>query len=126
MLSENWTDKYTTDWFNTVELEKLKYKMKLIFPIPTIRLSQLEETILIAIDGYVWADHVDTKEVTYPVDWWQAFKDRWFPQWAKKRWPIKYNDYAIEKWLTYPGIDYRVPDQETRLVVHVVDLGNKR
>lgn len=27
--------------------------------------------------------------VEYPADWWHAFKNRWFPAWAKKRWPIK-------------------------------------
>lgn len=27
--------------------------------------------------------------VSYPADWWQAVKDRWFPAWAKKRWPVQ-------------------------------------
>jgi len=26
---------------------------------------------------------------SYPLDWWQAFKARWFPAWALKRWPAK-------------------------------------
>ena len=26
----------------------------------------------------------------YPKNWWQAFKYRFFPTWALKRWPIKY------------------------------------
>ncbi len=25
----------------------------------------------------------------YPADWWQAFKERFFPAWAKRRWPVK-------------------------------------
>lgn len=24
-----------------------------------------------------------------PADWWQAFKERWFPKWALKRWPVR-------------------------------------
>ena len=48
--------------------------------------------------------HVD---IEYPADWWQAFKERWFPQWMINRWPIKYkrvyineNQYAICPHLT--------------------------
>ena len=29
-----------------------------------------------------------TTIVTYPADWWQHFKQRWFPSWAKKMWPV--------------------------------------
>ena len=25
-----------------------------------------------------------------PLDWWQHFKDRWFPKWAKRRWPVQH------------------------------------
>ena len=27
---------------------------------------------------------------THPRDWWQAFKERWFPQWMLDRWPPRY------------------------------------
>ena len=30
-------------------------------------------------------------ETSYPADWWQAFKDRWFPYWLKKKFPVKFN-----------------------------------
>jgi len=39
----------------------------------------------------------------YPRDWWQAFKERWYPEWAKRKWPIVYNRvWAIHK---FPEID---------------------
>lgn len=25
-----------------------------------------------------------------PADWWQHFKDRWFPHWLRKRFPVQY------------------------------------
>lgn len=25
-----------------------------------------------------------------PADWWEHFKERWFPDWAKQRWPVRY------------------------------------
>ena len=24
----------------------------------------------------------------HPRDWWEAFKERWFPKWALRRWPV--------------------------------------
>ena len=36
-----------------------------------------------------------TKEellVKYPADWWQAFKERWFPKWLKRKHPVKYTE----------------------------------
>jgi hypothetical protein len=27
--------------------------------------------------------------LSWPDGWWQAFKDRWFPRWAKARWPVR-------------------------------------
>lgn len=28
------------------------------------------------------------KHVYVPLNWWEHFKDRWFPLWAKGRWPV--------------------------------------
>lgn len=39
----------------------------------------------------------------YPSNWKQAFKERWFPAWAKKKWPVLYTRvWAIHK---YPEVD---------------------
>ena len=32
---------------------------------------------------------IELPEFTYPLDWWQALKARWFPAWALKRWPVQ-------------------------------------
>jgi len=28
----------------------------------------------------------------YPVDWWQAVKERWFPPWLLRRYPVRYKE----------------------------------
>ena len=33
---------------------------------------------------------------TYPSDWWQAFKERWFPPWLLSRYPVRYTDIIAE------------------------------
>lgn len=33
--------------------------------------------------------------VHYPSTWWDAFKERWFPAWAKRRWPPRFDGMSI-------------------------------
>jgi hypothetical protein len=37
----------------------------------------------------------DEVKVHYPEDWWQALKERWFPEWALVRWPVRYREHVI-------------------------------
>ena len=35
-------------------------------------------------------EHVsELPKFTYPADWWQAFKARWFPRWLLRRYPVR-------------------------------------
>jgi len=31
--------------------------------------------------------------ISFPSNWKEAFKERWFPDWAKGRWPVKRTEY---------------------------------
>lgn len=33
----------------------------------------------------------------WPADWWQAFKERWFPNWVLRRWPVRYETIDIDR-----------------------------
>lgn len=60
------------------------------------------------------AHHKDTKEevrgsVSYPADWWQAFKERWFPMWLLRICPV----HRVSHSLTYVTIN------ETRICPHI-------
>ena len=36
---------------------------------------------------------------SYPCDWWQAFKERWFPAWAKRKTPVRMTEVlAVHKY----------------------------
>lgn len=41
-----------------------------------------------------------------PADWWQHFKLRWFPKWAKKKWPVRY------EWVTAYHVFPEIPIPE--------------
>jgi len=36
-------------------------------------------------------------EYRWPATWQDAFKERWFPAWAKKRWPVRYKKVALDE-----------------------------
>jgi hypothetical protein len=44
-----------------------------------------------------------TVPITYPRDWWQAFKERWFSKWLKVKYPVKY--HTEYKYRICPHID---------------------
>ncbi len=33
----------------------------------------------------------------WPKTWWDAFKARWFPHWAKRRWPVEWERVDIDE-----------------------------
>ena len=46
--------------------------------------------------------------IEYPEDWWQAFKDRWFPDWALRRWPVRYKEHRIKAEALFPEASQRL------------------
>ncbi len=36
-------------------------------------------------------------EERWPADWWQAFRERWFPAWWLRRWPVRYKSVSIKE-----------------------------
>ena len=44
----------------------------------------------------------------YPSDWWQHFKQRWFPRWALRRWPVRLKhdlqEVTLSKYTFYPQV----------------------
>lgn len=45
------------------------------------------------------------KEISYPLDWWQAFKERWYPAFLLKKFPVTYHRWKID--FLYPEMELR-------------------
>lgn len=52
-------------------------------------------------------------EISHPSTWWDAFKERWFPEWAKKRWPVQYKTYEVAAF--FPELHRHVPMTEEQI-----------
>ena len=79
------------------------------------------ENLLLCVRAFILAENVGEKYVSYPADWLQAFKERWFPKWALAKWPVVYKTHKFSFSLTYPGFMPAMPEREHRLRIDVQD-----
>lgn len=90
-----------------------------------IQLSAMAERMVASIRGYVWAATTENHfSVRYPADWREALKERFFPKWALKRFPVKYTDAKakIKRYLTLPEFKPPIPPNVGRTVLKTVVL----
>ena len=96
--------------------------------IECIDLQDLRGKIVATFKTAVWAEDAGRQFVVFPADWWQAVKERWFPAWALRRWPVKYQRWTLDVKVLYLDFKYALPDQPRNWkVVHQdVDFLTKR
>jgi hypothetical protein len=63
----------------------------------TMELAVMQLTTIVAGEN--------VKEIKYPLNWVQAFRERWFPKFILKRWPVRYHSWKID--FLYPEIEMR-------------------
>lgn len=73
------------------------------------------DEMVVQLKAYVWSEQLDRQEIKYPRDWRQAFKERWFPDWAKRRWPVVYTHHIFDLKAIYPDIKVSVPEHHHQL-----------
>lgn len=53
-----------------------------------------------------WGDfptqHLQRETVEWPANWWQHFRERWFPRRWLRRWPVRYACRVFDSRLVYP------------------------
>lgn len=52
--------------------------------------DQINELMVAILTAIITSRHIETIHYEHPWTWWDAFKLRWFPKWALKRWPARY------------------------------------
>lgn len=73
--------------------DKLWYDLN----IPSIKIANLahERFVRVIITWEVARRRL--AEYRWPATWRDAFKERWFPAWAKERWPVRYEKVALDE-----------------------------
>ena len=71
-------------------------------------------SLAVSITKVVLGKTVRDVTITYPSDWWEAFKDRWFPRLLLRRFPVSRTTESFKASQLYPQLD--LPSVMTPLV----------
>lgn len=110
----------------TVTLERVRVALdvalsRTLLMDPSVDLDAvLNEMVVAKVRGFVLGRTLERQQVSFPSDWWQSFKARWFPRWAKRRWPVRFETIIIEAKALYPEANIAVPKALGKLVVAVM------
>lgn len=107
----------SNEGYETIWLEKFKivaqqrFAREFLGGSAEISAEIMTDMILAVFRAYVWAEDLKKYEIRYPATWWDAFKERWFPYWAKIRWPIQWITEIIDIKALYPTLTYSIPEE---------------
>ncbi len=77
----------------------------------SFRAEQATRCLIVELRGFVLGKKEGRVVVNerWPSDWWQAFRERWFPAWWLRRWPVQYKTLQIDKqcWRVCPHLDMK-------------------
>jgi hypothetical protein len=66
--------------------------------------SAWSDHLVLTLQAYIWCRDKKTESHEYPKTWWDAFKLRWFPAWALKRWPAQMTRVEVTSGIGYPTL----------------------
>lgn len=108
-----------------VVLERLQHHMTSALNGELLRNCRSDTFLAPHFDGVitqlllsVMGQHVEMIKVEYPRDWWQAFKERWFPNWWLRRWPAEMTYRTLAADVVYPKIEL---PRERHAVIMLLD-----
>jgi len=76
----------------------------------------LSRDIEAKLTGYLWGEHQPDIHIEYPRDWWQAFKERWFPKWLIAKYPVIKKYHTLRRNIVYPKLKISMPLNTHRLI----------
>ena len=91
-----------------VKLEKMRFglmtRISQEMLVSEVSAEYVANDLLLKVKGFVWGRKVKVYRFYYPRDWWESFKDRWFPAWFKKRYPVIFIEQKVDVNELYPNL----------------------
>ena len=112
---------------NHVTLKRVNFALQQEFSRPALMGMEVKvwedmvtSTFIAALRGFLLGEDVREEVITYPATWWDAVKQRWFPRWALKRWPVTLERHIWNTKCVYPEFQPALPKEQHvyRLIVH--------
>lgn len=84
--------------------------------------DNISSMLCMEITAYVLGKrHHQVREYKWPSDWKEAFKARWFPAWAKRRWPVRHDRVSVDALELYPELALALPQDQHRATIVLSD-----
>ncbi|MBV8072094.1 MAG: hypothetical protein JO270_19460 [Acidobacteriaceae bacterium] len=85
----------------------------------TVALDPVAQNLVFRLQSYVLGkdtSYVDATE-RVPADWWQALRQRWFPGWWLRRWPLRWRVIEIRRIerRMCPHLNRKFPEEQRHL-----------
>lgn len=119
----------------TAEIAAVLKKSKLKLPTAQVSVRDLGSKVGYGLVGFMAQEQMGVvhKEILWiktPKDWWQHLKLRFAPRWAKKRWPVQWEEATMEASFSaavlYPDLPWRPGDLGRRFAVVVPDSDGEK
>jgi hypothetical protein len=72
--------------------------------------------LVLRLSSYVMAEETNKikRSLSYPSNWWQMFKQQYFPEWLKEKFPVKTKtkSWTVRVMATYPKLPQVFKDQK--------------
>ena len=105
----------------TLTLEKLKIRGRMVMSAEAademtveIVAEYMADSFVVNMSGFVWQNqiHRQTQTMDMYSSWWDDFKDTFFPEWLKRRMPVRtYSiDHTVEFIHTCPHLPFKSRD----------------
>lgn len=62
------------------------------------------DAMAVRLKRYVMSERLADETVSWPATWWDAVKERWFPDWLLRRYPVEYKHADFTIYRGYPDI----------------------
>lgn len=107
------------------DFEKLKFKVyqrvskEFLVQGIDVDYDFVSRDFIIQMKYYLYGQSKNGVEVKYPIDWFQAIKERFCPEFLLKKYPVKYNIVIVDFKVLYPDFKPigKVGDYEIHTIV---------
>jgi len=111
--------------YEETELNKLKVGMmysldpKLLGDMQIDIARELGYNFQVKISGFIWTQDLGKYNFPIPANWFESFKDAYFPDWLKRRFPVRYTNFEVNIKAWYPELHKKLafPKEQYRFRV---------
>jgi len=90
------------------------------YPGHELEFLQQEINLMAArLNRDVWTEKKPEHTFKNPDGWIEAIKDRWMPEWAKRRWPVRMRSVIVTCSILYPALAPSLPNEKSVIEMEI-------